>query len=161
MCCHSILAWGSPRPHHVIKWDGTPKKWMFFCAFSLHTIYAACIFLHKRQCRHLCCQVNLWACTSQGSADFIIHKVVALLTLIWRCSTLWIVYSDSLHVALQKVTFGAPDFPGYKRNTMWPPFIWSCESWKSCLMNLSLHTAQQQEVTLIFSVLNQPQTHLF
>ena len=48
------------------------------------------------------------------SADFNIHKVVALLTVIWRCGTLWIIYSDGLHVVLQKVTFGAPDFPCHK-----------------------------------------------
>lgn len=42
------------------------------------------------------------------------HKVVALLTLVWRCGTLCIIYDDGLHVVLQTVTFGAPDFPGYK-----------------------------------------------
>jgi hypothetical protein len=26
VCCHSVRAWGSPRPHHVIEWDRTPKK---------------------------------------------------------------------------------------------------------------------------------------
>jgi hypothetical protein len=85
------------------------QKVNVFSAISLNKIYAACVF-----CITDHANIYVDELIDRLVPGTILLIVVALLTLSWRCVTIWTIHSDGLNVVLQKVTFGAPDCPGHK-----------------------------------------------